>query len=518
MALARLLPLRPPQQALRKRLESWSFDPEGSPPTFLQGLAYDNGWSVGHAARVIAEYRRFLFLAAVVDHPVSPSDPVDQAWHRHLLDTRAYWEEFCPQVLGRPLHHSPSRGGAEERQRLLHDYRQTLESYAAIYGEPPPADLWPPPEKRFGRPCPSLGVETRRWWLIRGRWIGAKGLGRPGLLLPLLLVGLGVSGCDGIAGSRALFSLPGPQFLSAYLALTALAMVLAQGVRRWLLREQGGAATDPAELSNYELAYLVGGGARVAQTALLSLLLQEVVQPVASGRPPRVMRGQPLGDPIEEAVTLGLLRHPQGSADAVLRSVGRQAGLMVPLQRRLAELGLVIDARRLWLARCVPCLILGAVLVVGLMRLHQGLLAQRPVGYLLMICLALMGVLVGLWWRRPRHRTARGDRLLRQLGGRYHGQPPIPEPEHLLPAFAVLGLPVVPVSLAMGLVPLLAPVGWDSLRGELARMLTPVFAPGGGGWEGDGGGSWGGTDGGGGGGGGGTGGCGGGCGGCGGGG
>jgi len=222
------------------------------------------------------------------------------------------------------------------------------------------------------------------------------------------------------------------------------------------------------------------------------------------------MRSQPLGDPIEEAVTLGLLRHPQGSAAAVLRSVGRQAGLMLPLQQRLAEQGLVINACRLRLARGVPCLILGAVLVVGLVRLQQGLLAQRPVGYLLTVCLALMGVLVALWWRGPRHRTARGERLLGQLGARFHGQPPTPEPEHLLPAFAVLGLPVVPVGLAMGLAPLLAPVGWDSLRGELAMMLTQVFAPGRGGGGGGGGCSWAGTDGGGGG----TGGCGGGCGGC----
>jgi uncharacterized protein (TIGR04222 family) len=385
--------------------------------------------------------------------------------------------------------------------------RGARESSMELYGEPPPADLWPLPAKRFGRACRSLTGEGGRWWLIQRTWMGARALGRSGLLLPLLVVGLAVSGCDGITGPRALFSLPGSQFFSAYLALTALAMALALGVRRWLLREKGGAATDPAELSCYELAYLVGGGGRVAQTALLSLLLAGVVQPVASGRPPRMMRGQPLEDPIEEAVTQGLLRHPQGSAAPVLRSVGRQAGLMVPLQRRLAALGLVIDARRLGLARCVPCLILGSVLVVGLVRLQRGLLAQRPVGALLTVCLALMGVLVALWWRRPRHRTVRGDRLLRQLGGHYHGKSPTPEPEHLLPAFAVHGLAVVPVSLAMGLAPLLAPVRWVSLRGELAGMMTPFFAPGGGGWGGDGGGSWGGTDGGGGG----TGGCGGGC-------
>ncbi|MFN7741158.1 MAG: glycine-rich domain-containing protein [Cyanobacteriota bacterium] len=61
---------------------------------------------------MLGEYRRFLFLAMQAGHPVSPSRPVDLAWHQHLLDTRSYWQEFCPRVLGRPLHHTPSRGGA----------------------------------------------------------------------------------------------------------------------------------------------------------------------------------------------------------------------------------------------------------------------------------------------------------------------------------------------------------------------------------------------------------------------
>jgi hypothetical protein len=92
---------------------------------------------VAKSERVLGEYRRFLFLAMAAGHPVSPSRAVALAWHQHLLDTRSYWQEFCPRVLGQPLHHTPSRGSEEERQRLGERYRRTLTSYRACFGEAP---------------------------------------------------------------------------------------------------------------------------------------------------------------------------------------------------------------------------------------------------------------------------------------------------------------------------------------------------------------------------------------------
>ena len=43
--------------------------------------AEENGWNRSFARRAAEEYRRFLFLAQVAGHPVSPSDEVDQVWH-----------------------------------------------------------------------------------------------------------------------------------------------------------------------------------------------------------------------------------------------------------------------------------------------------------------------------------------------------------------------------------------------------------------------------------------------------
>jgi hypothetical protein len=79
-------------------------------------------------------------------HKVSPSPAVDAAWHEHLCHTRSYWDDLCGRVLGRPLHHEPSRGGAEEAAKHAAMYAQTLASYRRWFGEPP-ADVWPPVDR-----------------------------------------------------------------------------------------------------------------------------------------------------------------------------------------------------------------------------------------------------------------------------------------------------------------------------------------------------------------------------------
>src|SRR5688572_31938652 len=112
--------------ALYEKIRTYPLDEPGTRRTFVARLAAEQGWSRSYAERVVAEYRNFLFLAAVAGHPVSPSHDVDQAWHLHLCDTRNYWQRFCPQVLGRPLHHEPSRGRPAEHRRLREAYTRTL--------------------------------------------------------------------------------------------------------------------------------------------------------------------------------------------------------------------------------------------------------------------------------------------------------------------------------------------------------------------------------------------------------
>jgi hypothetical protein len=175
------------QRQLYGRLQDWCFDPPDAAMPFVVKLARDQGWSLAQSERVIGEYRRFLFLALEAGHPVSPSRAVDLAWHQHLL--------------GRPLHHTPSRGGKEERQRMGEWYCRTLASYRALFGELPPPDLWPPADPSVVPPRPP----RRR----PPRW---------GILLGSFVLALMLSGCQ-VGAAHFPYSLSGPAFLLFYFGL-----------------------------------------------------------------------------------------------------------------------------------------------------------------------------------------------------------------------------------------------------------------------------------------------------------
>lgn len=123
------------------RLEAFEFDKGRGTAPFSVKLALGEGWSVAFTARVIEEYRRFLYLTQVSDRQVTPSQIVDAAWHMHLTFTRDYWEDLCPNVIGKAVHHQPC-AGEEEMPRYRNQYAATKALYEAEFGMEPPADIW----------------------------------------------------------------------------------------------------------------------------------------------------------------------------------------------------------------------------------------------------------------------------------------------------------------------------------------------------------------------------------------
>jgi hypothetical protein len=157
-------------QDLLNRIQAFSFDEGDCAFPFGERLARENQWSDMHAERVIREYKRFIFLAMVAGHPVTPSDEVDQVWHLHLLYTRSYWQRFCGEVLGRELHHDPTAGGRDEKSKFEHWYDRTLESYRRVFGAPP-QDIWPNAAIRFGEDLHFARVNTWRNRVIPMTWV-----------------------------------------------------------------------------------------------------------------------------------------------------------------------------------------------------------------------------------------------------------------------------------------------------------------------------------------------------------
>lgn len=154
------------QLKLLDKIEKFQLDDPFSSFTFSERLARENNWSLEFALRAIEEYKRFIFLICSLNHPLTPSDQVDQVWHLHLLYTESYWIEFCQKTIGKQIHHGPTKGGKGENEKFTDWYLKTKNSYFEIFKELPPDDIWPNSEVRFKR-INFKRIEVDQYWIIK---------------------------------------------------------------------------------------------------------------------------------------------------------------------------------------------------------------------------------------------------------------------------------------------------------------------------------------------------------------
>lgn len=163
------------EKQLWDKIQQYSLDTIDASFPFSARLMRENGWTKEYTLEVIEEYKKFMFLVAVSGHPVSPSDPVDQVWHLHLIYTKSYWDEFCYGILGTAVHHNPTKGGKSERQKHVKMYDQTAESYQRYFGTSQPTHIWVNTQDLF-KEIYYKRVNMHRNWVIakpkfiRKRW------------------------------------------------------------------------------------------------------------------------------------------------------------------------------------------------------------------------------------------------------------------------------------------------------------------------------------------------------------
>lgn len=123
------------------RLEGYSFHERPLTMSLIGRLEEETGHPRGICYTLVEEYRRFMYLAGSTDETLSPSPIVNIAWRLHMDDSEAYFEDFCPRILGRtivaPAHLKPLQDDPA--------YERTLDDYAQEFGLAK-VQFWPDPD------------------------------------------------------------------------------------------------------------------------------------------------------------------------------------------------------------------------------------------------------------------------------------------------------------------------------------------------------------------------------------
>lgn len=104
-------------------------------------LVEEQGWTNEFCQEIEDLYRKYLALnMRYPEKKICPTGPIDEFWHAHILDTRAY-EKDCNLLFGEYFHHFPYFGmrGPEDRANLEAAFQESLDLFVLHYGIDPTA-------------------------------------------------------------------------------------------------------------------------------------------------------------------------------------------------------------------------------------------------------------------------------------------------------------------------------------------------------------------------------------------
>ena len=405
--------MKPPDDGLWQRIESFSVDEGDASFTFAERLARENRWSVSYANRVIGEYKRFLYLA-VTDGPAAPSDEVDQAWHLHLTYSRSYWVELCPKILRRPLHHHPTKGGPAEARKHVEWYERTMANYRREFHSEPPPDIWPSAEQRFGHRAMHCRVNEAEYWTVPKAPIKRIAAG---ILCSTAVLAV-AAGWRPLLSSLGPLDMPGPEFLVMYAVVGVLSLVAAYALR-YSLRTPAELDPDAANrLNPIAVACLAHGPHGAINAAIVGLVEAGflTVNKSSQGKKSHSFAltasdERPIDATDVERSVYDAVRAAPGMRIADVHHTCRFCGTQ--LEETLREQGFLMSHDAAWIARFVPAILPVLVVLFGLAKIAVGVSRDRPVAFLIM--LTLLVAVTGVCFLPPPRRTRRGDKTLSLL-------------------------------------------------------------------------------------------------------
>ena len=128
---------------------------------FMDLVQKQMGMSSEMSARVIEEYRKFLFLAMRAGHQVIPPGAINDVWMLHMQNAQNYWENLGKMIAERPV---ASGIDAKSFAGMGDAWAATLKSYEAIFGTKPPMDIWGQSAAQQANPWEQMTKNFRKMW------------------------------------------------------------------------------------------------------------------------------------------------------------------------------------------------------------------------------------------------------------------------------------------------------------------------------------------------------------------
>lgn len=109
-------------------------------------------WDLCRAEVAVLNYRRYMAVTkALGGTQLVPNGDIDEIWHMHILDTRAYMRD-CDELFGEYLHHFPYFGmlGEDNKRQWLEVQTESETLWRELFGEA----LYGP--NREAQKCPQV--------------------------------------------------------------------------------------------------------------------------------------------------------------------------------------------------------------------------------------------------------------------------------------------------------------------------------------------------------------------------
>jgi len=94
-------------------------------------------WNTERAKKAVENYKRYMAITkAIGGFQLVPNAEIDEIWHMHILDTRAYTKD-CTELFGEYLHHFPYFGmlGEENKRQWRSVQNESEALWQEMFGE-----------------------------------------------------------------------------------------------------------------------------------------------------------------------------------------------------------------------------------------------------------------------------------------------------------------------------------------------------------------------------------------------